>query len=141
MKKLLVYPVVMKTFYLLILALMLTACGSAEDGMEAGPPGIFPPQSIKKAETLKSLYEETQECTGLKGEAFESLRIEIVSELPCSSDPQKKCSGRFTTPNKFLITHDFVLIHETIHYLLWLNEGDADNNHDGRFSDLERCIF
>lgn len=29
MKKLLVYPVAMKTFYILILALLLTACGSA----------------------------------------------------------------------------------------------------------------
>lgn len=114
--------------------------------MEAGPPGIFPSQSIEKAEILKSLYEETQECTGLKGEAFESLRIEIVSEFPCPSSPEKNCIGKFTPPNNFHIVYDPVLVHEVIHYLLWLNEGDAHGNpHDTRFFELEwqviQCEF
>lgn len=135
----------MKNLTILFLFAILTACGSAEDAMEAGPPGIFPPQSIEKAETLKSFYEETQECTGLKGEAFESLHIEIVSELPCPGDPEKNCIGKFTPPNNFHIIYDPVLVHEVIHYLLWLNEGDAHSNHGERFSNLEeqafQCVF
>lgn len=115
----------MKPAYLLILALMLTGCGSA-GGAETKQQGLsFNPDYKAK---LKELYAEAQECTGLKGEGFEALNIEVSpSSFKC--ELHGTCNGLFDPPHDFRIAYAQIFLHESIHYLLWLNHGDSDSEH------------
>ena len=116
----------MKPFCLIILALMLAGCGAEEDALEASPPALLQSRSID----LRKTYSETQDCTGLKGEAFEVLSIEFRDEQwPCEWG---NCIGEFISPNKIILTDSALFAHELIHYLLWLNSNPhhADAEHE-----------
>lgn len=111
----------MKPFILLALALIFTGCGGEQS----------PEQFIDNSESnLRKIYSETLECTGLKGQPFESLSIEFRTERwPCPMY-ESGCAGTFESPNKFVLINSTLFAHELIHYLRWYNFGNADPGHE-----------
>lgn len=119
----------MKNFCLLILASMLTACGSAGAGesMPPGPIGIHLDLTLE--EYLKTEFYSVKKCGNFeKGEFADLSIIMMPPSYPC---PMKNdiCSGDFMPPNFIHLGVIGLWRHEVIHYLLHLNIGDSDPNH------------
>lgn len=119
----------MKPLSLLILALMLTACGSA-GASDPAEPGIILPSPEKVTSELSQIYEEAQACSGMVGESFETLRIEVVTKpFTCTGSFGSQCAGEYFPPNSFMVVSPHIFRHEVFHYLLDLLS-DSDTNHE-----------
>ena len=87
---------------------------------------------------LKTVYDQVQKCTKLEGQPFEELHIEVYNAvIQCDSGP---CFGQFTEPNiiRYVLSFNF-FSHEVIHYLLFLNTGDSDSNHQNEL--FKSCLI
>ena len=119
----------------LIFALILYGCG---DSVSAKPGGVLVnPEYVSR---LKTDFAKVEECTKLKGETFESLHVEIFPyDFPCRWKKGNFCSGEFAEPNIIMLSQAAVFRHELIHYLLYLNLGDSDPNHESPL--FKSCQF
>lgn len=115
----------MNRLLLFLVCAALTACGPEAELTDHPKPDIDNSEA-----TLRAIYAQTQECAGLSGEAFETLKIEFRSEpWPCGWHPDTGCAGEFKTPSEFIILNSNFFDHEVIHYLLWVNKDNPDSAH------------
>ena len=116
----------MNKLFQIVFLFALAGCGAAESATQS-EPGLFVSEDL--APTLESKYEEVKNCTGLSGESFTSLRIEL-SPYPIKCDQYDgRCMAYFSTPNTIQISFTGSFAHEVIHYLLYLQAGDSDRDH------------
>jgi len=113
------------------LFLAVSSCGPADLGggtfNKANPPGMFTDQTL--VEYLKGGFDEAQACAGLAGGTFDDLTVVMMEpQFPCRWY-ENGCSGEFVVPNTVKLGSPYVWKHEVIHYLLYVNTGDADSNH------------
>ncbi len=111
--------------------LLLTSCGggnSAEAGLnKAGPPGLFTDATL--TDYLMTGFDEAKLCTGLQGGTFEELTVVMMEpQFPCRWYADG-CSGEFVAPNTVKLGTPYVWKHEVLHYLLFVNTGQADPEH------------
>lgn len=116
--------------------LFLSGCGQIEQQTaELAPtPSGFYVDSTAEAR-MKDLFKTVEECAEMKGD-FDALTFVMMPPaFPCTESEGKRCNGEFITPNTIKIDSFFVARHEILHYLLYLNTGDPDQNHtDPRFN-------
>ena len=95
------------------------------------PPGIF--FSERLINQWATRFQETKTCTGfLRGE-FQSLTIwAMLPSFPCPFF-DGFCGALYQPPNEIFLGHSFLDKHEFIHFLLWVNTGDDDSNHQSPF--------
>ncbi|MFQ5509606.1 MAG: hypothetical protein ACE5FN_09755 [Leptospirillia bacterium] len=112
----------------------LTACGGAEFGgggvNKASPPGLFTDATL--VDYLQTGFEEVKACGDFAAGDYEALTVVIMEpQFPCQWY-NSGCSGEFVTPNTIKLGSPYVWKHEVIHYLLYVNGGNADSNHASR---------
>lgn len=111
--------------------LLLSACGAEIPGggsfNKANPPGLFTDATL--VDYLAQGFAETQACAGLELGAFDDLTVVMMEpQFPCRWY-ESGCSGEFATPNTIKLGSPYVWKHEVVHYLLYVNTGDADSAH------------
>lgn len=119
----------MKSLLYILMLGLLTACGSAGAGesMPPGPVGIYIDSTFDQY--LEKYFADVKACTKLEKGEFSDLSVII---MPLSYKCQTKdgvCSGDFTPPNYIHLGAVGLWGHEVIHYLLFLNTGDPDPDH------------
>ena len=112
--------------------LAIGACGATDLGggsfNKANPPGMFTDQTL--VEYLQQAFDEAKTCGNFELGDFADLTVVMMEpQFPCRWY-ENGCSGEFVTPNTIKLGSPYVWKHEVIHYLLYVNEGDADSNHD-----------
>jgi len=110
---------------------LLSSCGQQGLGggafNKANPPGLFTDQTL--VEYLQTAFDETKACAGLANGNFDDLTVVMMEpQFPCRWY-ESGCSGEFVTPNTIKLGSPYVWKHEVIHYLLYVNAGDADSSH------------
>lgn len=123
----------MKPWICILLFGLLAGCGSAGAGesMPPGPAGIHLDSTLE--EHLKTAFAEVKACGGFgKGEFSDLSIVMMPPSYPC---PMKNdiCSADFMPPNFIHLGVVGLWRHEVIHYLLHLNDGDSDPNHQHPF--------
>lgn len=105
-------------------ATMLTGCGQLE--VDPAPPGIYVDATY--AEHLQAEFEEVEACSEMSA-SFDDLAVVIMPRFfPCEWSANG-CMGEFTSPNLIKIGIPFSWKHEVLHYLLYVNTGNADSGH------------
>jgi hypothetical protein len=109
----------------------ISSCGPADLGggtfNKANPPGMFTDSTL--VEYLHEGFDEAQACSGLTGGTFDDLTVVMMEpQFPCRWY-ENGCSGEFVTPNTIKLGSPYVWKHEVLHYLLYVNVGDADSGH------------
>lgn len=86
---------------------------------------------------LEQKFYQAKACTGLRIGDFRDL--EIILMPPRFSCPYYffGCRGEFNSPNTIKVGTIGIMKHETVHYLLYRNTGNADGEH--RSPLFERC--
>ncbi len=122
-----------KVLMLAFFALGLFGCGV----YEAQPPGVYGvPESRNEflKYDLEAIFLETKECTGLQYGAFSDISFTVV-EGSFICDAGNLRAGCFIVPNIITIVVGmdyyvpYILRHEIIHYLLYLDDGNLDAQH------------
>jgi|GEM_PF-1169971 hypothetical protein len=111
--------------------LLLTSCG-VQDLTGGGfnkpnPPGMFTDQTL--VEYLQAGFDEAQACSDLARGSFDDLTVVMMEPQFACRWYESGCSGEFVTPNTIKLGSPYVWKHEVLHYLLYVNTGDADSNH------------
>lgn len=120
----------MKIYFLITILLM--GCGGSASVVQPGIESNGVELTGEIISSIKNSYVEIEKCTGLTGN-FEELRIEILPDAFDCPFYKGKCAGLFEAYNLIKIAiFDYewvpVLKEEYIHYLLYLNYGDPDQN-------------
>lgn len=119
-----------------VLALQGCSTSNASDGSEPTPAGVFTDTTLTAH--LEQAFGEAKACTELSNGAFADTTVVMMPpSFPCRWY-NHSCSGEFVTPNTIKLGSPYVWKHEAIHYLLYLNTGDADPNHTSPF--FQSCI-
>jgi len=111
--------------------LLLAACGSEALGgasfNKANPPGLFTDATL--VEYLSQGFYEAKACAGMEVGEFDDLTVVMMEpQFPCRWY-ESGCSGEFATPNTIKLGSPYVWKHEVVHYLLYVNTGNADSAH------------
>lgn len=139
--------------------LLFTACSTAYKPeitnrpavfLPSYPTGIFlMPYGKISSSQIKANYEarfkRVKACTQLEKGEFKDLNLTIIPEdFPLFSKHEEWINGEFRIPNFLMIRNESPEMkrrtyqHEVIHYLLYINTGDADPNHNSRL--FLRCL-
>lgn len=112
----------------ILLALALSACGQPLAAPEPAPPGIY--ATAGYADHLAARFYEVKDCTGFPYGEFADLLVAVEWEtFPCRWY-EAGCAGEYTSPNLIRVGDPEKFGHEVVHYLLDLNTGDPDPEHD-----------
>ena len=117
--------------FLTVLALsgLFQGCGTSSNASqgEPNPPGVFTDSTL--IDQLEKEFDELKACTQLSKGNFEDVSVVMMPKsFPCRWY-DGACSGEFVVPNTVKLGSPYVWKHETIHYLLYLNTGDSDPDH------------
>ena len=78
-------------------------------------------------------FQKTKACTGFRHGEFQNLVIwAMTPSFPCSFYGGF-CGGLYESPNEIFLGYSSFDKHEFIHFLLWVNTGDDDSNHQSPF--------
>jgi hypothetical protein len=106
---------------------ILLGLGGCGNSTSASPAGIYIDGMTQ--EYLKQSFDETKSCTALTEGKFEDLSVGMMPPFfPCSYY-SNGCSGEFVEPNTVKVGSLYSWRHELVHYLLYINTGDADQSH------------
>jgi len=113
---------------------VLSGCGPVDLGgggmNKANPPGLFTDATL--VEYLENQFAEVKECAELAHGEFPEVTVVMMEpQFPCRWY-EGGCSGEFVTPNTIKLGSPYVWKHEAIHYLLYVNTGHADADHQSR---------
>jgi len=105
---------------------LLAACGQA-DALTPQPPGVYVDETY--VTYLAAQFAEAQDCADLPAGAFADLSVvQMPPKFPCRWYVAG-CSGEYLPPNTILLGSRVAWKHEVLHYLLYVNTGDADAGH------------
>lgn len=131
----------MKIIRLIILSFVLYGCGQVQAD-PPGQPGVFADITINAM--LEKNFNEVKECTKLANGSFSDVAVVFVAPNQLVVNG-KTALGDFIAPNTLNVevmkkNSDSVTTfrHEAIHYLLYLNTGDSDANHNSPF--FNSCV-
>lgn len=113
------------------LAGLMAGCGPVETGdgtNKVSPAGVYTDATL--IDHLQVAFDETKTCSALEAGEFEDLSVVMMEpRFPCPWYANG-CSGEFVTPNTIKLGSPYVWKHEVLHYLLYVNTGRADPDHD-----------
>lgn len=117
--------------YLFPLILYLFALYGCGQDIQAGTSGVF---IDPKTETyLEEQFIKIKACLGFEHGSFDELSITFTPpSFPCTYS-EGSCNGEFHTPNYIFIGSFAIYQHEITHYLLYVNTGDLDPDHQTHY--------
>jgi hypothetical protein len=106
----------------------LLGCGSQTQAASSSPQGVF--IDSKTISFFQAQFDEVKACSQFSKGSFSDLSIIMMPpSFPCPYY-SSGCSGEYATPNLIKIGQFGSWKHEVTHYLLEVNTGDPDTNHN-----------